>query len=77
MKSPVSDKATCCSNSCLCDELLKNHPSVIFICYKVWEKIFILDGADDYCPCVGDELSRHDKYIDVKPSVMSASLLLI
>ena len=36
----------------------------------------MLDEANNSCPCVGDEPSRHNKYIDVK-GVMVASLLLM
>ena len=49
---------------------------MIFIWFKVWKKIFIFDGANDCCPCLGDEPSRHNKYIDVK-GVMVTSLLLM
>ena len=38
--------------------------------------MFILDEANDSCSCVGDEPSRHNKYIDVK-DVVVASLLLM
>ena len=38
--------------------------------------MFMLDEANDSCSCVGDEPSRHNKYIDVK-GFMVASLLLM
>ena len=43
---------------------------------KYDKKKFILDETNDSSSCVGDELSRHNKYIDVK-GVMVASLLLM
>ena len=49
---------------------------MIFNWYKVWQKVFILEEANDYCSCVGVEPSRHNKYIDVK-DVVVASLLLM
>ena len=64
-------QTTCRSDDYLCDERLKNHCSaMIFNWYKVWQKTFILDEANDSCSCVGDEPSRHNKYIDVKDVVV-------
>ena len=38
--------------------------------------MFILDEANDSCSSVGDEPSRHNKYIDVKGFTVASLLLM-